>query len=62
MLDNLPAEVLKASSLIFKILAASKSSLKFFAVLFAKSPLKNLPKIFFFYIYVLLKIQFEKLK
>ena len=38
-----------------------KSSLKFFAVLFAKSPLKNLPKIFF-YIYVLLKIQFEKLK
>ena len=39
-----------------------KSSLKFFAVLFTKSPLKNLPKIFFFYIYVLLKIQFEKLK
>ena len=39
-----------------------KSSLKFFAVLFTKSPLKNLPKIFFFYIYVLLKIQFERLK
>ena len=39
-----------------------KSSLKFFPALFAKSSLKNLPKIFFFYIYVLLKIQFKKLK
>ena len=39
-----------------------KSSLKFFSVLFAKSSPKNLPKIIFFYIYVLLKIQFEKLK
>ena len=39
-----------------------KSSLKFFPALFAKSSLKNLPKIFFFYIYVLLKIQFKKFK